>query len=71
MCSEPEIKLNLALFFFQEDLFTLAQASEFAGICRLEFQQELGKRKIPVHYDEVDLERDWANLRSVFGDRSK
>ena len=67
--SESEIRLEIALALFQREIFTLAMASEWAKLTRLEFQQELRKREIPLHIEVADVARDWANLRAVFGDR--
>ena len=67
--SEAEIRLEIALALFQREMMTLAMASEWAGMTRLQFQPELRKREIPLHIGVEDIARDWANLRSVFGDR--
>ena len=56
--SEPELRLEFALFMYQQDRLTLGQASAFAGISQEEFQQVLGSRKIPVHYGLDDLAQD-------------
>ncbi|MEM6807377.1 MAG: UPF0175 family protein [Bacteroidota bacterium] len=64
--TEPKFKLELALILFQKELFTLAQAARFAGLHRMEFQQELGQRKIPVHYGIRELEEDMQTLNISF-----
>ena len=56
--SAKEILLKVALILFQEEKLTLGQASRLAGIHQFEFQKELAKREIPVHYGEEDFERD-------------
>jgi len=40
----------------------MGKASEFAGMNRILFQKELGKREVPVNYDEGELERDLETL---------
>ena len=54
--TESELRMEFALFMYQQDRLTLGQASAFAGISQGEFQQILGLRKIPVHYGLDDLE---------------
>jgi predicted HTH domain antitoxin len=60
--SAEEILLKVALVFFQEEKLTLGQASRLAGLHQFEFQKELAKRGIPVHYGQEDFEND---LRTV------
>ena len=55
--SEKDIKLELALIFYQRNTFTLGQGSTFAGIHQMEFQKILSDRKINLHYD-IDSFRD-------------
>ena len=56
--SAQEILLKVALILFQEEKITLGQASRLAKLHQFEFQKELAKREIPVHYSEEDFERD-------------
>ncbi len=56
--SAQEILLKVALILFQEEKITLGQASRLAKLHQFEFQKELAKREIPVHYGEEDFERD-------------
>jgi predicted HTH domain antitoxin len=60
--SAEEILLKVALVLFQEEKLTLGQASRLAGLHQFEFQKELAKRGIPVHYGQEDFEND---LRTV------
>lgn len=48
--SEATLKLEIAILLFQQEKLTLDNASQFAGMNRLEFQQILASRKIPIHY---------------------
>lgn len=61
--SKAAIQLRLALLLFKEEILTLGQASEMAGLHQIMFQKELAKRKIPIHYDEEDFERDWQTIK--------
>ena len=60
--SAKEILLKVALMLFQEERLTLGQASKLAGLHQFEFQKELAKRGIPVHYGEEDFERDLQTI---------
>ncbi|CAN5263886.1 hypothetical protein BH10ACI1_BH10ACI1_25890 [soil metagenome] len=60
--SSREILLKVALILFQEERLTLGQASKLAGLHQFEFQKELAKREISVHYGEEDFERDLQTI---------
>ncbi len=60
--SEDELKQELAIILFQKDKLTLGQASTLAGMDQLRFQHLLASRKIPVHYDTAELEKDLKTL---------
>jgi predicted HTH domain antitoxin len=63
---QPEaLKLRLALMLFKEELITLGQAAEIAGLHQMQFQKELAKRKIPIHYGEEDFERDLITISKM------
>jgi predicted HTH domain antitoxin len=57
-----EIRLHLAFGLFLDERVTLGQGAAIAGLSQSEFLHELGKRKIPVHYDEADLLADIATV---------
>ena len=63
--SASELRREIAVLLFQQDKLTLGQASDFAGISRLEFQRLLASRHIPVHYDAQDLTDDLDTLRRL------
>lgn len=63
--SVKEILLKVALILFQEEKLTLGQASKLAELHQFEFQKELTKRKIPVHYSEEDYERDLQTINLI------
>jgi predicted HTH domain antitoxin len=63
--TEPELKRELALTLFQQQRLTLAQASQFAGMNHLAFQQLLADRQIPIHYGVEEFEEDLQTLRRV------
>jgi predicted HTH domain antitoxin len=63
--TDKEVKLMLALALFREGRLSLGQAARLAGMPYLEFQGELGHRKIPIHYDETDLQQDIETLKRL------
>jgi len=63
--SDSEMKQEIAIMLFAQEKLTLAQASRFTGVDRMTFQHLLASRKIPVHYDESDFEKDLENLREM------
>jgi predicted HTH domain antitoxin len=56
--SEAEARLAIALKLYEDERVSLARAARIAGINRLQFQAEMAKRKIPIHYDLQMLEED-------------
>lgn len=63
--SSKDILLKVAIMLFEEEKLTLGQASKLAGLHQFEFQKELAARKIPVHYNEEDFERDLQTIAKI------
>jgi predicted HTH domain antitoxin len=63
--TEEELKQEIAIFLFQKDKLTLAQASRLAALSRLQFQHLLASRQIPVHYDVAEFEEDLRTLQEM------
>ncbi|WP_151997620.1 MULTISPECIES: UPF0175 family protein [unclassified Imperialibacter] len=63
--SEEQFKLELAIFLFQREVFTLGKASAFAGIHSFQLQKILSERKISIHYGEDDLEKDIQTIKRL------
>ncbi len=61
--TEEEFKQEIAILLFQKEKLTLAQASRFAGMTRLQFQHLIASREIPVHYDVAEFEEDLKTLK--------
>jgi len=60
--TEEDLLLKIAIELFKEEKITLAEAAEIAMLHQLQFQKELAKRKIPIHYSVEDLEEDLKTL---------
>ena len=63
--TEEELKQEIAIFLFQKNKLTLAQASRLAALSRLQFQHLLASRHIPVHYDVAEFEEDLRTLHEM------
>ena len=46
---------------------TLGQAAELAGLSKIAFLEELGRRRIPMPYDELDLRADVMEVEGNYG----
>jgi len=55
---EKQLRKELALALYQRGVLSLGKARVLAQMTRWEFEELLGKRKIPRHYTKVDLEED-------------
>jgi len=62
--SETELLTEIAVMFFQQERFTLGQASRFANMNQLKFQRLLASRQIPLHYDIAELREDVKSLKA-------
>jgi len=60
-----EIRLGIALWLFQEKGLSLGKCAKVAGLHKMQFQQELAKRKIPIHYTEADFQRDLESVKQI------
>jgi predicted HTH domain antitoxin len=57
-----ELKRELSVYLFQQGRLSFGKAREMAGMTVWAFQQLLGNRGIPVHYDVEDYEEDLTTL---------
>lgn len=60
-----ELKKELAIHLYEEKILSLGNAIRLSGLSFMEFQDLLGKRKIPRHYDISDLEKDLENIENI------
>ena len=63
--TEPQARLDLAVGMFTERRITMGRAAEIARIPQLDFQRELGRRGIAIHYDVEDLQADLGTLAAL------
>ena len=63
--TEEELRREIAVMLFEKEKLTLAKAARLAGMTRIDFQRLLASRRIPIHYDVEDLERDLETLEAI------
>ncbi len=63
--TEPQALVDLAIGLFTERRVTLGRAAAVARLTQLEFQRELSRRGIPLHYDVEDLQADLRTLAAL------
>ena len=60
-----ELKRDLAVLLFEQGRLSFGKARELAGMSVWSFQQLLGSRGIPVHYDVAEYEADLETLQDL------
>ncbi|RMG62332.1 MAG: UPF0175 family protein [Bacteroidetes bacterium] len=62
---EAQMRLELAIFLFEKQLYTLGKAAELAQVHQFVLQKELARREIPMHYNEEDYQQDLLTLQRL------
>jgi predicted HTH domain antitoxin len=57
-----ELVIELACYLYQKKRLSTGKARELAQLSHMDFQKELAKRDISIHYDQDDLDLDMKNL---------
>jgi predicted HTH domain antitoxin len=60
-----ELKAEIAIYLYSQGRLSVGKARELAGMSLWEFRQLLASRRIPPHYEVVDLNEDVATLREL------
>lgn len=60
-----EMKRDLAILLFQQGKLSFGKAREMAGMTAWTFQQLLGSRGVPVHYNVEEYEEDLQTLKEL------
>jgi len=55
---EATVRVELALRLYEKRLVSLGQARRIAGLPKWEFLELLARERIPIDYDEDELEED-------------
>ena len=59
--TEAEIRLDLAVFLYLAWNLPVGRCAEYAGIPKVVFLDELGRRNLPLNYDLNALGQDQQN----------
>ena len=59
---QSDLRRELALQLYRENMISFANAHRLAEMSKIEFHYLLGERQIPRQYDEEDFEQDLENL---------
>jgi len=57
---QEELLKELAIALYQREILSSGQSCKLAGMKRYQWEEELGKRNIPRHYNLENLEEDFA-----------
>ena len=60
-----DLKVEIAVSLYANRRLSIGKARELAEMSLWQFRQVLAARRIPVHYDEADLDDDVATLREL------
>ena len=60
-----ELLLEFAIFLYQREKLTLAQAARLSKLSRISFQKALAARKIPIHFGVEDLKQELETIEQV------
>jgi predicted HTH domain antitoxin len=60
-----ELRRELAVYLFQRNKLSFGKAREMAQMTVWAFQQLLGTRGVPVHYDVEEYEQDLTTLKEL------
>ena len=63
--SELEVLTEISVLFFQMNKLSLGKAAKLCRLHQFQFQKVLASRKIPLHYDQEDLQQDIINLQKL------
>jgi predicted HTH domain antitoxin len=60
-----ELLLEFAVFLYQREKLTLAQAARLSKLSRIDFQKALAARKIPLNFGVEDLKQELETIEQV------
>ena len=63
--SQSDFLLEIALSLYQRGTISLGLAAQMAGLHRYAFQQEMGKRNIPVNLTWEDVQQDISDIKAA------
>ncbi|WKN40761.1 UPF0175 family protein [Tunicatimonas pelagia] len=60
--TEQDFLIDLACYLYDKKRLSMGKTRELADLNLLDFQKELAKREIDIHYTQEDLDKDLQNL---------
>jgi predicted HTH domain antitoxin len=60
-----ELKKLLALKLYDKGILGMGKARELIGVTRMEFMYLLKEERIPLNYDQDDLEEDLKTIEGI------
>ena len=63
--SEEELKIDFAIFLYKSEILSLGKAAELLNLSKMEFQQALKERNIPINYTVQDVDQDVETLKKL------
>ena len=60
--SPEDVKVDFAVWLYERERLTLAQAARLCGRTRLQFQKKLKERGVHLHYSVDDIQVDVQNM---------
>lgn len=68
--TSEQVRLDLAIGIYTGGHASLGRAASIAGLPKVLFMRELGKREIPMRYRAEDVEHDWQLAEELAGNAS-
>ena len=63
--TEDQLRFDLAVGLYVNERVSLGKAAEVAKMGVIQFQKELGRRKIPMNYGVEDFRQDLKTLETL------
>lgn len=68
--TSEQVRLDFAIGLYTGCHASMGRAASIAGLPKIFFMQELGKRGIPMRYRAEDVEHDWQLAEELAGNTS-
>ena len=63
--NDTDFRLEMAVYFYSKDRFSMRQAKQLSGLDQLIFQKELAKRNVDVRLSEAELEKEFVSIGNL------
>jgi predicted HTH domain antitoxin len=63
--SDAELKQEIAILLYQQKRLSSGKARRLAGMSLIEFQKELTRRGVCIHYDVEDFQAEVEMLKTL------